>query len=95
MLRLLRTRSRCSPVARGFFGIESPTAMARGLVANCQSPVGTGPFVVKQWIHGQSVELEKNAAYISGLLEKRGFKFVGQIEITLNSSLFLQELYPQ
>ena len=52
-------------LSQAFFGIESPTAMARGLDANCQSPVGTGPFVVKQWIHGQSVELEKNAAYNS------------------------------
>jgi peptide/nickel transport system substrate-binding protein len=52
-------------LSQAFFGIESPTAMARGLDANCQSPVGTGPFVVKRWIHGQSVELERNAAYNS------------------------------
>jgi len=52
-------------LAQAFFGIESPKAMARGLQANCQSPVGTGPFIVKQWIHGQSVTLVKNPDYDS------------------------------
>jgi peptide/nickel transport system substrate-binding protein len=52
-------------LSQAFFGIESPTAMARGLAANCESPVGTGPFVLKQWVHGQSVELDRNAAYNS------------------------------
>ncbi|MDX1891306.1 ABC transporter substrate-binding protein [Mycolicibacterium sp. 050158] len=52
-------------LSQAFFGIESPKAMARGLAANCQSPVGTGPFVVKQWVHGQSVELDRNADYDS------------------------------
>jgi peptide/nickel transport system substrate-binding protein len=52
-------------LSQAFFGIESPAAMARGLDANCQAPVGTGPFVVKRWIHGQSVELEKNPTYNS------------------------------
>jgi peptide/nickel transport system substrate-binding protein len=52
-------------LSQAFFGIESPKAMARGLDANCQSPVGTGPFVVKQWIHGQSVELDRNPNYNS------------------------------
>jgi len=52
-------------LAQAFFGIESPKAMARGLQTNCQSPVGTGPFIVKQWIHGQSVTLVRNPHYNS------------------------------
>jgi peptide/nickel transport system substrate-binding protein len=52
-------------LSQAFFGIESPKALARGLAANCQSPVGTGPFVVKQWNHGQSVELDRNPDYDS------------------------------
>jgi peptide/nickel transport system substrate-binding protein len=52
-------------LAQAFFGIESPKAMARGLQVNCQSPVGTGPFIVKQWIHGQSVTLVRNPHYNS------------------------------
>lgn len=52
-------------ISQAFFGIQSPKALARGLSENCQSPVGTGPFIVKQWIHGQSVELDKNPNYNS------------------------------
>jgi peptide/nickel transport system substrate-binding protein len=52
-------------LAQAFFGIESPKAMARGLAVNCQSPVGTGPFIVKQWIHGQSITLVRNPNYNS------------------------------
>ncbi|HMJ34452.1 MAG TPA: ABC transporter substrate-binding protein [Baekduia sp.] len=52
-------------LAQAFLGIESPKAMARGLKANCESPVGTGPFIVKQWIHGQRVELVRNPDYNS------------------------------
>jgi peptide/nickel transport system substrate-binding protein len=65
-LKLKSPYSALLPVlSQAFFGIESPKAMARGLAANCQSPVGTGPFVVKEWIHGQSVELDRNADYNS------------------------------
>jgi peptide/nickel transport system substrate-binding protein len=52
-------------LAQAFFGIESPKAMARGLTANCESPVGTGPFIVKQWIRGESVTLIRNPDYNS------------------------------
>jgi peptide/nickel transport system substrate-binding protein len=65
-LKLKSPYSALVPVlSQAFFGIESPKAMARGLDANCQSPVGTGSFVIKQWIHGQSVELDRNADYNS------------------------------
>ncbi|MCW2731894.1 MAG: peptide transporter [Mycobacterium sp.] len=65
-LKLKSPYSALLPVlSQAFFGIESPKAMARGLDANCQSPVGTGPFVVKQWVHGQSVELDRNTDYNS------------------------------
>jgi peptide/nickel transport system substrate-binding protein len=52
-------------LAQAFFGIESPKAMDRGETVNCQSPVGTGPFIVKSWVHGQSVTLTRNANYNS------------------------------
>ena len=52
-------------LAQAFLGIESPKAMARGLKANCQSPVGTGPFIVKRWVHGQQVDLVRNPHYDS------------------------------
>lgn len=52
-------------LAQAFFGIESPTAMARGLAANCESPVGTGPFKVVAWNHERDVQLVRNADYDS------------------------------
>ncbi|WP_319445201.1 MULTISPECIES: ABC transporter substrate-binding protein [unclassified Mycobacterium] len=65
-LKLKSPYSALLPVlSQAFFGIESPKAMARGLAANCQSPVGTGPFVIKEWVHGQSVELDRNPDYNS------------------------------
>jgi peptide/nickel transport system substrate-binding protein len=65
-LKLKSPYSALLPVlSQAFFGIESPKAMARGLDANCQSPVGTGPFAIKQWVHGQSVELDRNPDYNS------------------------------
>jgi len=52
-------------LSQAFFGIESPKATARGLKVNCQSPVGTGPFKVKRWVHGQAIELVRNPGYSS------------------------------
>jgi peptide/nickel transport system substrate-binding protein len=58
-------------LSQAFFGIQSPKALARGLDANCQSPVGTGPFIVKQWVHGQSVELDRKPNYNSAPAEAK------------------------
>jgi len=41
-------------------GMESPEALQRPQEQNCESPVGTGPFVVTGWKHGDRVTLEKN-----------------------------------
>ncbi|WP_082949522.1 ABC transporter substrate-binding protein [Mycobacterium sp. ACS4331] len=86
-LKLKTPYSALLPVlSQAFFGIESPEAMARGLEENCQSPVGTGPFIVKAWNRGQSVELERNPDYNSApqdakhqgpaYLEKITWKFI-------------------
>ncbi|MGV8876731.1 MAG: ABC transporter substrate-binding protein [Rhodoglobus sp.] len=45
--------------------MQSPTALQRDQVVNCESPVGTGPFVVTEWIKQQSVTLERNDNYTS------------------------------
>lgn len=44
-------------------GMESPKALQRSQEANCESPVGTGPFAVTAWKHGDRVTLQKNADY--------------------------------
>jgi peptide/nickel transport system substrate-binding protein len=52
-------------LSQGYFGIQSPTALKRSAAANCDDPVGSGAFKVKQWIHGQEVILVKNPDYTS------------------------------
>jgi len=42
-------------------GMESPKALQRSQEVNCESPVGTGPFAVTAWKHGDRVTLTKNA----------------------------------
>lgn len=45
--------------------IQSPTAMERGKDVNCESPVGTGPFVVTDWAKQDSITFERNEDYNS------------------------------
>ncbi|WP_144711024.1 ABC transporter substrate-binding protein [Curtobacterium pusillum] len=44
-------------------GMESPKALQHSQAVNCESPVGTGPFEVTGWKHGDRVTLTKNADY--------------------------------
>jgi len=44
-------------------GMESPRALERKQATNCESPVGTGPFEVTGWKHGDRVTLTKNTDY--------------------------------
>ncbi|MBF0673156.1 MAG: ABC transporter substrate-binding protein [Salinibacterium sp.] len=46
-------------------GIQSPTALERGQDVNCESPVGTGPFIVEEWTRQQGVRLVRNEDYNS------------------------------
>jgi peptide/nickel transport system substrate-binding protein len=52
-------------LTQGYFGIQSPTALKRGDKANCEQPIGSGAFTVKEWKHGQEVILVKNPNYTS------------------------------
>lgn len=44
-------------------GIQSPKALARGNAANCESPVGSGPFKVVRWDRGDRVLFARNDDY--------------------------------
>ncbi|GAA1843002.1 ABC transporter substrate-binding protein [Agromyces salentinus] len=46
--------------------IESPTGIARGMDENCVAPVGTGPFIVDEWIPQDHVSLVRNDDYTTG-----------------------------
>ena len=52
-------------LSQPWLAIESATALKRSQAVNCESPVGTGPFVVKKWTHQQSISLVRNDAYSS------------------------------
>ncbi|WP_394768393.1 ABC transporter substrate-binding protein [Lacisediminihabitans sp.] len=52
-------------LSQPWLAIESPTALKRSQAVNCESPVGTGPFVVTKWTHQQSISLVRNEAYTS------------------------------
>ena len=52
-------------LSQPWLAIESATALKRSQAVNCESPVGTGPFIVTKWTHQQSVSLVRNNAYNS------------------------------
>lgn len=45
--------------------IESPAGLARGMDENCQAPIGTGPFIVDEWVKQDHVSLVRNDDYSS------------------------------
>ena len=52
-------------LSQPWLAIESATALKRSQAVNCESPVGTGPFIVTKWTHQQSIILVRNNAYNS------------------------------
>jgi peptide/nickel transport system substrate-binding protein len=52
-------------LSQGYFGIQSPASLKRSTQAQCDDPIGSGAFEVKQWIHGQELILVKNPDYTS------------------------------
>ncbi|MFT4235152.1 MAG: ABC transporter substrate-binding protein [Microbacterium sp.] len=45
--------------------MESPAGIDRGMDENCASPIGTGPFVVSEWVPQDHVTLTRNEDYVS------------------------------
>lgn len=52
-------------LSQPWLAIESPTALKRSQDVNCESPVGTGPFIVTKWNRQQSIRLVRNDHYNS------------------------------
>jgi peptide/nickel transport system substrate-binding protein len=52
-------------LSQPWLAIESPTALLRPMATNCESPVGTGPFIVKAWNRQQNISLVRNDSYNS------------------------------
>jgi peptide/nickel transport system substrate-binding protein len=54
-----------SSLSQGYDGILSPKGLARGVAANCTDPIGSGPWVLQKWNHGQSLVFVRNPTYNS------------------------------
>jgi peptide/nickel transport system substrate-binding protein len=52
-------------LSQPWVAIESPAGIARGMEENCQAPIGTGPFVVEEWVKQDHVSLVRNDDYNS------------------------------
>jgi peptide/nickel transport system substrate-binding protein len=52
-------------LSQPWVAIESPAGIARGMEENCQAPIGTGPFVVDEWVKQDHVSLVRNEDYNS------------------------------
>lgn len=52
-------------LSQPWLAIESPAGLVRGMVENCQAPIGTGPFIVESWTPQDSISLVRNDAYNS------------------------------
>lgn len=50
-------------LAQPWVAIQAPSGMERGMDANCLAPIGSGPFVVTDWVKQDRIELERNTAY--------------------------------
>lgn len=65
----LNLKSPYSPLltvlTQGYFGIQSPTALARGPEENCAAPVGSGPFILSKWDRNRAITFVRNENYTS------------------------------
>jgi peptide/nickel transport system substrate-binding protein len=54
-----------STLSQGYDGILSPKGLTRGTAANCTDPIGSGPFIIQKWNHGQNIVFVRNPNYNS------------------------------
>ena len=66
----------------GYLGIVSPTAVAKmGLAEFARRPVGTGPFMVQEWVPKDHITLVRNPNYAWGspLFKHRGPAYLDRV----------------
>jgi peptide/nickel transport system substrate-binding protein len=52
-------------ISQSYFGILSPSTYKGGAEAVCNEPIGSGPFVIQKWTHGQNITFTRNDNYNS------------------------------
>ncbi len=52
-------------LSQPWVAMQSPVALERSQDENCAAPVGTGPFIVDEWVKQESITLVKNKNYSS------------------------------
>ncbi|SEC15710.1 peptide/nickel transport system substrate-binding protein [Paramicrobacterium humi] len=52
-------------LSQSWVGMESPDGIARGMDENCKAPIGTGPFIVADWVAQDHITFERNDDYNS------------------------------
>jgi peptide/nickel transport system substrate-binding protein len=52
-------------LAQTWLAMESPAGLERGMEANCEAPIGTGPFVFLEWVKQDHVTLTRNDDWTS------------------------------
>ena len=50
-------------LAQVWVGIQSPAGIERGKDENCLAPIGSGPFMVDEWVKQDRIELSRNPDY--------------------------------
>ncbi len=50
-------------LAQPWTAIQSPAGIERGMDANCLAPIGSGPFVVSDWVKQDHITLTRNPDY--------------------------------
>jgi peptide/nickel transport system substrate-binding protein len=54
-----------STLSQGYDGILAPATIKAGSEAACNEPIGTGPFILQKWTHGQNITFTRNPNYNS------------------------------
>lgn len=50
-------------LAQPWTAIQSPAGIERGMEENCLAPIGSGPFVVEEWVKQDHITLSRNPDY--------------------------------
>ncbi len=62
-------------LAQPWVAIQSPAGIERGAEANCLAPIGSGPFVVSEWVKQSQIVLDRNPEYTT---PPTGFGLAGE-----------------